>query len=243
MILTGTRNGMLVALSPEDGGILWRFRLHTERTTTTVVENNNNTGGNNGGNNNNGNNGDNQTETKTRTYAVASAPAAVDGQVYVLADNAALYALTSTPLDAEAPIATKPSIGVRYSDGRTRPQEITARRPVLISGKAPIVFTVEIDDPGSGIDPAGFRVTLNGTEVPKDKIVFQAATGLLSATLAATDPTRTVILPDAVYSVGVMARDTRGNVLTFNTSFTVDKSVTPPAPPEESDDNENGRRN
>jgi hypothetical protein len=166
--------------------------------------------------------------TETRTYPISSAPAAVDGMLFVVADNAAFYALSSAPLDTEAPIALKPSIAVRGSDGQSRPQVISAQRPVLVPGKAPVVFTTEIDDPGSGVDPAGFRVTLNGTEIPRENVFFQPATGLLTAMLADVDPTKTVVLPDGVYTVGVLARDTRGNALTYSTSFTVDKSVPPP---------------
>ena len=238
-ILVGTRNGLLVALAPSDGKVLWRYRLHTERSTAspraTRTDPQIDAGA-----------GDPATladippqpgadgaeaffaPPEVRTYPVSSSPAAVDGQIYVVADNAALYALDSTPFDADAPTAVSPAILVRDSEGRMTPRRVSSRRPVLIPGRPPIYFTVEIDDPGSGVDPASIRVSVNGTELPKEKIFFQAATGTLTAILADIDPAKTVVLPDAVYSINLIARDMRGNVLTYSTSFTVDKSVSPP---------------
>ncbi|HEX8550405.1 MAG TPA: PQQ-binding-like beta-propeller repeat protein [Abditibacteriaceae bacterium] len=227
-VLVGTRNGMLVALSPTDGKILWRYRLHTERAVAQQAAD---TGrGGRGGRNQRRDDGlvASRVAPEMRVYAITSAPAAVDGQIYVIGDNAALYALDSMPFDAEAPRAINPSIAVRGAEGAFISQRASSARPVLIPGRAPVHFTTELSDPGSGIDTASIRVSLNGVELPKNKIVFQPATGLLTAILADVDPGQNVVLPDAVYSVSVVARDLRGNILTTSASFTVDKSM--PAP-------------
>jgi hypothetical protein len=143
-----------------------------------------------------------------------------------------LYAFDTTPFDAEPPRALEPSLSVRSRDGQILPQLISNDRPIIVPGRAPIYIAVELEDIGSGIDASSFKVTLNGNDLPADKILFQPASGILTAVLADSVGTQVTTLPDGVYNIGLVARDFRGNILTYTGSFTVDKTV--PAPTERS---------
>jgi outer membrane protein assembly factor BamB len=235
MVLVGTRNGVLYALNPDTGAVLWRYRMHTERAAPAPVTNNTRPGngrfpgqGNQGGPGGRG--GTQQAAaTEIRTYGISAAPAAVDGQIYLTADNTALYSLDVTPFDAEPPLASEPSVSVRDSEGKLVPQLLGGNRPVIVPGRAPVYFAVILSDPGSGVDADSIKVTLNGNALEAAQVYFQASSGTLTCVLADTDPNKTVTLADGVYNIAVVARDYRSNILTYKASFTVDKAVPPPS--------------
>lgn len=248
-VYVGTRNGMIYALKPDDGTILWRYRLHSERLVSVVQKERNNDRNNqqNNRNNTNRNTQTNRTDNpndpnankseeptiQLRTFGVSSAPAAVDGALYVIADNASLYSFSDISFDAEMPRALKAALRVRDTDGGTASLELVASRPVIVPGKAPISFQLDLDDVGSGIDPAAFQVTFDGRDVAPEDVAWDAAKGRLTVALAKADKKligKPIILPDSTYKIGVIARDYSGNILTDTRIFTVDKTAKPPAP-------------
>ena len=228
-VVVGTRNGMLFALKPEDGTILWRYRLHSDRLVSIaapataaqpvvaqpVVPN--------------------QPPpppppppkpiTELRTFPISSALAAVDGALYVVADNAALYALSESAFDAESPRA----VAAMFLSGKT-PYAYSGERPIIVSGKAPISFLLTLVDQGSGIDADKFKVTLDNEEVAPEDIEWSPGTGRLSVKISKPDKNgKTAVLADGAYKVNVVARDYKGNVVPFGAIFNVDQGVNPPA--------------
>lgn len=256
MVLVGTRNGVLFALSPDDGRILWRYRLGTERVlpeTSRFGNNRNNTGGGTAGGGGAGGRGGTGTTaprvdpnapvwdtTETQTFGVTSPPAVIDGMVYLLADNAALYAFSTQPFDAAPPQVFNAQLSVPSSATRPVLQRLDPEKSVLIPGRAPIQLTAEISDTGSGVDPTSIVVKLNNQELPKTAVgTFADATGKLIVTLAEQKDRIAVNLADGLYTVAIAARDYDGNEMNYSINFLVDNTVAPPAPPETDTRNNN----
>jgi outer membrane protein assembly factor BamB len=229
-ILTGTQGGVMYALKPEDGNVLWQYRLHTERQVTERPVNVRNRRG--GGRFGGGRFA--MRNTVTRVYPVTAAPAIVGDQAFVLGDNAAVYAFDATPFDAAPPRALEPSLSVPAREGGLYTALLSGGRPLVVPGKAPAYLAVQLDDAGSGIDPNSIRVTANGEELPKERVVFQAASGVLTATLNAPQEGNVAVnLPDGAFAVTVIARDYAGNSMNYSGRFTVDNSVQPPTDQEQ----------
>jgi hypothetical protein len=55
-----------------------------------------------------------------------------------------------------------------------------------VPGRGPIYFAAQIDDTGSGVDPASIQVSLDGEPLTAAVIDFQAETGVLTVTLVNT---------------------------------------------------------
>ena len=231
-VLVGTRSGVLLGLNPENGAVLWRYRLHTKREVPVRTANP----------------GDpaaalppdamgaapgTPATTTTRLFGVSSQPVAVAGQVFLLADNAALYTFEPTPFDAEPPRAVEPSLAVASSEGKLLPLLLGAENTVVVPGRAPMYFAAELSDTGSGIDAASIKVTFTGPEgtpeLTADRVAFDAASGNLTVTLAGNTPGAVTTLKDGAYTVGVLARDYRANPLTYTGTFTVDNTIAPPS--------------
>lgn len=168
--------------------------------------------------------------TPMRTYGVSSPPAVVNGQVFLLADNAALYAFDIAPFDATPPRAVEPSLSVPAREGGFKIDLIAADKPLLVPGKGKVYFAVVLDDTGSGIDPNSIRVTANNEEIPKERAQFQPSSGTLTVTLnKARAGSATVNLPDGVLAITVTAKDYNGNALNYSGSITIDNSIPPPS--------------
>ncbi len=255
MVLVGTRNGVLFGLSREDGHILWRYRLHTQRVVAPEEDEN--------GRDNDplirtnptttGNTKQNplpqappgtdapiwETDT-TQTFGVTSQPVVVDGMAYVLGDNAALYAFSSQPFDAQPPVISNAQLSVPNSASRPSLQRLDLEKPLLVPGQAPIQLAVEISDEGSGLDPNSIVVKFQNAELPKSALgSFSDATGKLLVTLAQQQGRTLINLTDGLYPVSITARDYRGNEVNYTVNFAVDNSVSPPLAPviEDRDDN------
>jgi outer membrane protein assembly factor BamB len=178
----------------------------------------------------------------TQTYGISATPVVVDGKLFVLGDNAALYAFDAAPRDVLPPRAVAPSLSTPDTLGQLTPALLETATPRAIPGQAPIFFAVELADTGSGINPFSIQVTLNKQPVATSRIFFQRSSGVLTVTLAEKVPLNKGNLPDGQYNIGVTARDYRNNEMTYSTSFMVDNSlplptgvppqpVMPPTPP------------
>jgi outer membrane protein assembly factor BamB len=237
MILVGTHSGLLFGLAPESGKVLWRYRLNTQREVARSERdyNRDNDRDDNGTLSRadfGGSGNDAGSRTYLQTFGVSSMPAVVSDAVYVLGDNAALYAFSTQPFDAEPPRVVNPQLSVPNSAGKPSLQRLDTEKPLLVPGRAPIQLTVELSDAGSGVDPASIRVTLNNQELPATAIApLVDATGRLLVTLIEAKERMTASLQDGLFTVAITARDYRGNELNWTGNFLVDNTVPPPKAP------------
>ena len=245
MVLVGTSDGVLIGFNPADGTIVWQYRLQTERVAdlaprrprfqnTAEGGGGPGRGGPGGGPGFDGGAGGGPDSTTTtqveRTYGVSSAPAAIDDKVFVLGDNAALYAFTAKPFDADPPRVVEPSISVNATDRQLLSLLLTPENPQIVPGIGPFYFATQIDDVGSGVDPASIKVLLDDAPVDSARVYFGVPTGVLTVTLvdpAKNDPA----LTDGLKKITILARDYAGNQVNFSTNFLVDNTAQAPAPP------------
>jgi outer membrane protein assembly factor BamB len=165
----------------------------------------------------------------TETYGISATPVVAGGKLYVLGDNAALYAFDSTILDVLPPRAVAPSLSVTNSLGQLSPTLVEGNRPPAVPGQAPIYFALELADTGSGVNAATIQVTLNKKPVPSQNLYFQRSSGVLTVTVAEKVPLNKGNLPDGQYTLNVIARDYRDNEMNYSASFVVDNSLPAPA--------------
>ena len=240
MVLVGTSAGTLVGFNPADGAIVWQYRLQTERVADLDPDRGrrgrrggfDGGGGFEGGGFEGGGAPDGTTtaDAPKRSYGVSSAPAAVNGKVLVLGDNAALYAFTSQSFDADPPRIVEPSIAVNATDRQLISLLLTTDQPPVVPGVGPFYFATQIDDVGSGIDPSSITVTINDKPVDATRVYYGRASGVLTVTLvdpAKADPT----LPDGLKKMVITAKDYAGNTTSFSANFLVDNTAPAPAPP------------
>lgn len=222
-VIFGTRNGQVVALSATDGSLLWRYRLKTERQVLAVSGRAAAEGEEGGGAPAEATG----TEvTVLRTYGVTSAPAVVNGQLFVLGDNASLYSFSSAPFDANPPRLIQPSLALPDEDNRITSLLLSPDNPPVVPGRSPMYLAVEIEDSGSGIDARSIQVLVDGAPLAAEAISFQVETGNLTATLLATNDTTG--FTDGLKNLTIIVKDYAGNVLQFTGSFSVDNQAPPP---------------
>ncbi len=234
MVLVGTSNGMLFGFDPADGTRKWQYRINTARripsstpaATTATQPGRGGLGSGRGGRGGRG--GQPVVPAPEKIYGVSSAPSVSGDQVFVLADNAAMYAFSTRAFDADPPNVVEPTISVMSQEKRLQETILQARRPALIPGTGPIYFAVKLQDEGSGVDENSLRVTLNGKTLGDDDIIYQPALGVLSARLLKSGVPN---LPDATYTLAVVARDYYGNEMNYTATFVVDNSLAPPSAP------------
>ena len=231
VVMVGTSDGILLGFNPADGTIVWQYRLQTERVAdlkprSPRFQNTAGDGPGFGG----APDGGATTTQEERTYGISSAPAAIDNRVFVLGDNAALYAFTSLPFDADPPRIVEPSIAVNATDRQLLSLLITPENPQIVPGVGPFYFATQIDDVGSGVDPSSIKVSIDDVLLDPSRVFYGVATGVLTVTLvdpAKNDPA----LTDGLKKVTISARDYAGNQVNFNTNFLVDNTASAPAAP------------
>ena len=239
MVLVGTSAGSLVGFNPADGNIVWQYRLQTERVANLDPNKGRGGGGRRGrggedggfGGGPDGGGGDATTVQQVkRSYGVSSAPSVIDNRMFVLGDNAALYAFTTQPFDADPPRIVEPSIAVNATDRQLLSLLLTPETPQIVPGVGPFYFAAQIDDVGSGINPDSIVVSINDKPLEAARVFYGRASGVLTVTLvdpAKADPT----LPDGLKKVVITAKDYAGNVVNFSTNFLVDNTAPAPAAP------------
>ncbi len=167
----------------------------------------------------------------------ASSVACVEGALYVLGDDGALYAMMSSAVDAAPPVVKQPLLDVP-SKGDKRlvfPLDILHEgdpddryaEDVKIPGSPTIYLSVLLRDEGTGVNPDSIVVSLNGTVVDH---VYQQAKGLL---WGIHEPKRGTSrnLKDGLQKFEIKASDWKGQQAISRFAFTVDNSLPPPEPP------------
>jgi hypothetical protein len=248
LVLVGGKNDMLYALNPNDGAIKWQYRMETQRIIEAAPDNQVivDQGGGFGGEGAPPNSESSSSSSSESggapvpgaapagptiiTYGVSAAPVAVDGQVFVLGDNAALYAFESTPFDAVPPYAAEPSLALTTAEKTFAAFLLDPDQPLVVPGTAPLAFAVTLSDPGSGVVPDSIKVLVNAQAVPPDpkRMAYNPGNGVLSVNLIAPQPGQRPVLADGVYTIAVTAQDYRGNEMNYTGTFTVDRTA--PAP-------------
>ena len=234
VVMVGTSDGVLLGFRPADGTIVWQYRLQTERVANLrprAPRFQNTAEGGPGFGAGGAPDGGGETRTQTvRTYGISSAPAAIDNTVFVWGDNAALYAFTAKPFDADPPRVVEPSIAVNATDRQLLSLLVTPENPQIVPGVGPFYFATQIDDVGSGVDPTSIKISIDDVPVDPTRVFYGVATSVLTVTLvdpAKNDPA----LTDGLKKVTVTARDYAGNSVSFVTNFLVDNTAAAPAVP------------
>ncbi len=236
MVLVGTSNGLFLALDRTNGKVLWEYRLKTERaveqpTTPQADIGQANIGQANIGEANIGEEGAppvdaTQTEPQTRIWSVSAAPSVVNGQLFLLGDNAALYGFTTRSFDALPPRVIEPSLAVPDDRNKISSLLLSPATPP-VPGQGPIYFAAQMEDTGSGIDPASIQANLDNVAIAPDAVDFRSGTGILTLTLL--DPAKGgTTLSDGLRNLTITARDYAGNQLRYSIGFQIDNTAPPP---------------
>ncbi len=229
MVVCGTSNGLLVGFDPSNGNTIWQYRLKTERFTQAQGAATGGRGGRRGGRRGGGRGGFGGArggDTQNRIWGVSSAPSAVDGQLLLLGDNAALYSFTTNSFDAAPPRVVEPSLALPDEQNQITALNLTNSN-LQIPGRGPIYFAAQLDDTGSGVDAKSIKATLDAAAIPATAIDFQVATGVLTLTLL--DPkTGGTGFPDGLKNVNLTAKDYAGNTLQYSFAFLVDNTASAP---------------
>jgi len=236
IILVGTQRGMLYGMDPQDKGhIKWQFRLDTERVLTDnnsrfrrFTRNDTNRDGfvspdamdegdedapdGGYGNGDSGGGFNNRTRRnrfgeETSVYAVSNAPAVVGNNIYVAADNVAVYAFNTQPFDANAPLLQDLKPYVNNSENEL--QDVSASRS--IPGRPPVVLKGKLIDDGSGVDLDSIKVLLNGQPLPDSAHTYNPLTGELEIRLTGGNGQADIALENGRVTVEVQAMDYMGN--------------------------------
>ncbi|MBW3635195.1 MAG: PQQ-binding-like beta-propeller repeat protein [Armatimonadetes bacterium] len=224
MVLVGTSNGLFLALDRATGRVLWEYRLKTERVVAQAAQS--------VGNVNVGAEGGPpvdaaQTEPQTRIWSVSAAPSAVNGQLFLLGDNAALYGFTTRSFDALPPRVIEPSLAVPDDRNKISSLLLSPATPLVVPGQGPIYFAAQMEDTGSGIDPASIQASLDNVAIAPDAVNFRSGTGILTLTLL--DPAKGgTTLSDGLRNLTITARDYAGNQLRYSIGFLIDNTAPPP---------------
>lgn len=165
---------------------------------------------------------------------VRSSVAITDTALYVLGNDGALYALAATAADSTPPTFTdavlqivgQQQVTFAYVVSLVPGSELPGvyAEDVQIPGSPPINISVAVRDEGSGLDPDGFKATLDGQPV---QITFDAGESLIWYTY---DPQGVVRpLGDGQHDLVLEATDYRGHVGKASLSFMVDRTLPPPS--------------
>lgn len=165
-----------------------------------------------------------------RTYGVSSAPAVVDGEVFLIADNGALFAFDSSPFDTSPPRIVEPTITIRSAQKTDYPYLLDSRMRA-IPGRAPVYFAAQIEDRGSGIDASSVKISMNGKELAAADVAFNPANGVVTATLADFKGGTANNLDDGTVRLAVTAKDYSDNAMNYTASFNVNNDLEAPNDP------------
>lgn len=240
VVICGTANGLLIGLNPSSGAVIWQYRLKTDRAIQVQEQtgrgegrggrggdSDGGRGGRRGGAGSGAGSGGTARNGQVRTWGVSSAPAAIDGQLLVFGDNAALYSFTTDLFDADPPRVVEPSLAL--PDDKNKIISLLLNNGNLqLPGRGPIYFAAQLEDTGSGVDPNSIKATLDDVAIAADAIDFQPSTGVLTVTLL--DPLKGGTgLPDGLKNLTVTAMDYAGNPLQYSVGFLVDNTVAAPS--------------
>jgi len=254
MVVVGTSNGLLVAMNPRTGALLWQYRLKTEKVINTTgggngrgaqpasatngdlggarfqeVQGGGFGGGGFGGRRRRGG----PTALKqqfSKPYGVSAAPSVVNGQLFVQADDATVYAFTSQLIDADPPRVVEPSIDVNDTAGNLAALLVGGTSAPSVPGHGPFYFAATLDDVGSGVDPRSIKVSLDGKLLKPGSVDFDPASGVLTVTLLSGANGDANFL-DGQKNLSISVTDYAGNTLAASYDFFIDNSAPAPSPP------------
>jgi outer membrane protein assembly factor BamB len=213
VVIVGTIRGVLYALDGNTGNIVWKYRLPTEGT---------------------------------KLASIRTPMTIVNGRGYVMADDGTVYCFSGDAFDAEPPVISKARLEVKARDKKsyaypfpelkapnealTVSAEDEKEEPMVVPGLPPIKATMTLTDDGSGLDESSIVAQVNGVVVPTE---FKSDTGLLTVNVfVPTGSTSQRALVDGEYRLLISVKDWRGNRLSETHIFYVDRTVSPPDPPQ-----------
>jgi len=259
MVLVGTQRGMLFGVDPLDKGhVKWSFRLNTQRKISTntrfgnisTTDPNGYSADDAGGGGTTTNNTNNNTSSylnrlrnmnrfgdEVTVYPISTAPTVVGGKIYVGGDNLAIYAFSTQPFDASAPILQDLKPYVNNTNNEL--QDVSDSRS--IPGKPPVVLKGQLVDDGSGVDPDSIKVLLNGQPLPAASHTYDPLTGNLEIRLTGTEGQADTPLKDGRITVEVQATDYLGNKVSGRGDSITLRVDNNQAAPEPDNNNNNGR--
>jgi len=165
-----------------------------------------------------------------------SSLAVADGCVYVLSGESALYALRPSGVDLAPPKVEAAWVLVpTVEGGQFEEHEFEAVNDLggastdqgyseAIPAAAPVYVELTVEDEGSGIDPAGFAVSV--PTVPQVSHEYYPDEGLLVVTLGRTGGAAAI--PEGTYVVDVQMRDFTGRSQHARVTIKVDPSKPQP---------------
>ena len=199
-ILVGTTKGLVLALSADDGKTLWQYRIEWLSK---------------GGNH------------------VAASPTVSRGSLYIVGDNGALYGFKPWGMDLAAPETTDARVKLKARDGAMvyysfDPATPSDPDPIpQLRGVPPILFSVTLTDLGSGVDPSSIGLTMN--DEPKE-LVYNSVEGIVESSLGPQVVPGVAMraIADGGYTIGLSAKDWRGNELLRQYKLIINNQLPPP---------------
>jgi len=250
MILVGGRDSILYAIDKGTGKVTWRYRVDTERSVIVPPKALPTTGGaatrpiptvNRGPVPTSPTNPANVFAAATpvatpipvyelRTYGISSAPAIVDGQLILAADNGALYSFATSFFDGAPPSVASTQIVVPTQEGGSYSATLDSNLPG-VPVKGPIALEVQLKDEGSGIDPARIRASFNGRPLAASDLKFNPSTGVLRAEVQKHQRGEANELAEGSHTLTIEAVDYSGNTMRSERTFKTSKSLQSPSIP------------
>ena len=163
----------------------------------------------------------------SKPYSITAPPAVINGQIFVQANDAAIYGFTSQSIDADPPRVIEPSIALPDDNDDLMALLVGDSTPPLVPGRGPFYFAAQLDDVGSGLDTKTITVSLDGVPVDAKNVEFDSKSGVLTVTLIDLTKGGTTF-PDGSKTLAITAQDYAGNKLTGQYNFVVDNTA--PAP-------------
>lgn len=256
VILVGGRDSILYGLDRSTGKVTWRYRVDTERsvvspvrslTTAAAGRTPNPSGGAFNPAMNQQSNQPTASGTSTgitvtapsptplvnyelRTFGISSAPAIVDGQLFIVADNAALYSFATSFFDGAPPAVARTVLIVPTKEGGEYSTELTSNFPG-IPLKGPVSMDVQFKDEGSGIDPARLSARFNGKPVNAADLKYNISSGVLRIAVQKSVRGEANELSDGEQTLVVEAVDYSGNTLRSSQTFNASAKFQSPSVP------------
>ena len=165
-----------------------------------------------------------------RTYGISSAPAIVDGQLFLIADNAALYSFATSFFDGAPPTVARTDIIVPTKEGGGYATELSSNF-AGIPLKGPVSVEVQLKDEGSGIDPARVRANFDGQAVDAANLKYNTSTGVLRVAVQKSVRGAANELSDGEHTLVVEAVDYSGNTMRSSQTFNASAKFQSPSVP------------
>ncbi len=250
-VIVGGRDSILYAMDKTTGKVVWRYRVDTERTVIAPpppvplgsrsptpfnpYAGNPYAGNSISGGTSTGITTATPTPTPTptyelRTFGISSAPAIVNGQLFIAADNAAVYSFATNFFDGAPPSVFDTKIVVPTVQGGEFVVALDSNLPG-VPLKGPVSVDIQLKDEGSGIDPSRIRATFNGAPIPNEDLKFNVSTGVLRAQVQKYQRGEANELAEGPQTLTIEAVDYSGNTMRTERTFNAGKAFQSPSVP------------